>query len=583
MEKVSRVTARRHLPFLSPDIGCERRGDGVVRLWSRTPLGDYPATLLESLAHWAAMTPERTALAERSEPGWRRMTFAELRERARRVAQGLIARGLGPDRPVMLLSGNGLEHAVLTIAGLYAGVPVCPVSPAYSLMSEDFAKLRHIGAMVRPGLVWVTDDARFAAALDALDPVPRETDLTALEVEPTEALDRRRQALDGRSTAKILFTSGSTGRPKGVVVTHGMLAVNQRQLALIWPFLETRPPVLLDWLPWSHTFGGNQNLGLVLARGAALYIDDGRPTPDGIARTVENLRLVSPTLHFNVPRGLDMLLPYLEADVTLRDRFFAELDLIFYSGAALPEPLWQRLDALGVAATGQRPVLTTAWGATETAPLAMAAHFPLDRAGVVGVPVPGVEIALVPDGGKHEIRVRGPNVTPGYTHQPPRPTTAFDTDGFYRSGDAGSLADPADANAGLVFDGRIAEDFKLATGTWVSAGALRVAVVAAGAPVVQDAVIAGHDRDGVGVLLFAHPDAQRIVATVRAGLARHNTRYPGSSTRIARALILDEPPRLDADEITDKGYLNQRAVLSRRTEAVARLFAEPPGDAVIVF
>lgn len=580
--KFNRMIVHRRLPFLTPDIGCEHRSDGSVRLWSRTPLGEYPATVLDSLDHWAAAAPDRTALAERSGPGWRRLTFAALRERARRVAQGLIERGLDPGRPVMILSGNSLDHAVLTIAGFYAGVPVCPVSPAYSLVSQDFTKLRCIAKTVRPGLVWAEESEPFADALAAVHPMPAQFDLTALEAEPMEELERRRRALDGGTVAKILFTSGSTGRPKGVTITHGMLAVNQRQLGLIWPFLEDRPPVLLDWLPWSHTFGGNQNLGLVLARGATLYIDDGRPTPDAIARTVENLRHVPLTLHFNVPRGLDMLLPYLEGDETLRDWFFAELDLIFYSGAALPQPLWRRMEALGVAATGTRPVLTTAWGATETAPLAMAAHFPLDRAGVVGVPVPGVEIALVPDGDKREIRVRGPNVAPGYMPELSHSARAVDAEGFYRSGDAGSLADRSDPNAGVVFEGRIAEDFKLASGTWVSAGALRIAVVAACAPVVQDAVVTGHDRANLGVLLFPYPGARRIIEIVQAGLTRHNVRHPRSSTRITRALVLEEPPRLDADEITDKGYLNQRAILARRSDAVARLFSEPAGSGVIV-
>ncbi len=461
--------------------------------------------------------------------------------------------------------------------------------------------------MIRPRIVFAADGAPFAPALGALDLAGVEivvtrnapdglaaTDFASLTATaPTDAVDAALARVGPDTLAKILLTSGSTGLPKGVINTHRMMCSNQQAIVQIWPFITRRPPLLVDWLPWHHTFGGNHNFNLILRNGGTLYIDAGKPAPGLVEQTVANLREVAPTLYFNVPRGFDMILPHLEQDDALRDHFFSNLDMIFYAAAALPQTLWQRLEALSVAARGEKIVMTSAWGATETAPLVTGVHFPIDRAGVIGLPVPGTELKMVPNGGKLEMRVRGPNVTPGYFKREDLAREAFDEDGFYKIGDAGKLADPDDPAKGIVFDGRVAEDFKLLTGSWVSVGTLRVAVIGAGAPLIQDAVVAGHDRDEVGLLVF--PDAagaarvagldartplselaanDKVRAALRRGLAAYNAKHPGSSTRIARLLLLSEPPDSDANEITDKGYINQRAVLERRGDLVEMLFSD---------
>jgi feruloyl-CoA synthase len=543
------------------------------------------------------------------------MTYREVLAAVRRVAQALLDRGLSAERPVAILSDNSIHHALLTLAAMHVGIPVAPVSPAYSLLSKDFAKLKHVLGLVNPGLIYAADGAKFGAAVLAANGSGAEVVIesnppsglagtpfsTLLAASAGPAVGAASAQVGPDTLAKILFTSGSTGLPKGVINTQRMLCSNQQALRQVWPFLLDTPPLLVDWLPWNHTYGGNNNFNSVLANGGSLYIDEGKPAPGLIERTAANLRDVSPTVYQNVPRGFDMLLPYLERDAALCASFFRNLDVIVYAGAALPQHLWTRLENLAVQETGRRVVMVSAWGSTETAPMATIVHYEIDRAGVIGLPVPGTEIKLVPNGDKLEMRVRGPNVTPGYWKRPDLTRAAFDEDGFYRIGDAGRLADPEHPGLGLEFDGRIAEDFKLLSGTWVHVGQLRVRAIAAAAPVAQDIVVTGHGQEEVGLLIFPNPAGIRMLcpdlppdATLAQQIARPEVRLrveaalkamaaeaTGSSLRPTRALLLDELPQIDGNEITDKGYINQRAVLTRRADQVERLYAEPPGAGVI--
>ena len=604
------------LDFAPAAVSIERRGDGSVILRSPQPLREYPTNPGCLLFQWAAVTPERVFLAERDpEGGWRTVSYAEAARAASSVAQALIDRGLDQSRMVMVLSGNGIDHAMMMLGSFLAGVPICPVSPAYSLISADYGRLKHIHRLIEPALLYVASFEAFRPALEALGLAG--TELVCSSVLPTGVagtrfsellatvhtpqVRRRAESVSPHHIAKILFTSGSTALPKGVVNTYGMLSANQQMLRQCWRFLEHMPPVLLDWLPWNHTFGGNHNFNMVLRNGGTLFVDDGRPTPGLIERTVANLREVSPNMYFSVPAGYAMLLPYLEKDGDLARSFLRELRLFFYAAAALSQDIWDRLAHLSIGHLGRRVPLTSSWGSTETAPLATTAHFPVDRAGVIGLPTPGVEVKMAPMAPKMELRVRGPNVTPGYYKEPDLTRDAFDGEGFYRTGDAGRLLDPEAPEKGLVFDGRLAEDFKLGTGTWVHVGVLRTAVLAACAPVLQDLVVCGHDRDQIGILAWPNVNACRdlkggdadadpvslarapeVLEVVLRGIGTHNRTNPAASTRIARVHLMAEPPSIDANEITDKGYINQRAVLERRVNLVHRLFADPPGPDVIV-
>jgi feruloyl-CoA synthase len=589
------------IQLAEPRVVCERRSDGSLLLHSGHALGEYPRCLGDLLVRNAERVPDRVFLGERV-PGsreWRTVGWAEALARVRGLAQALLDRGAGPERPLLLLSGNSIAHALLSLAAMHVGVPAAPVSVAYSLMSRDFAKLRAIVEQVTPGVVFVEQTEPFAAALAAtgLDrlPIVRGDELEALAATPVgPEVDARFAALTPESVAKILFTSGSTGLPKGVINNHRMLCSNQAALARLWPFLAEQPPEICDWLPWNHTFGANFNFNLILMHAGTAWIDEGKPAPGAFAATIANLRERSPTLYFNVPRGFEMLVPALERDEELCRRFFARLQVIFYAAAALPQNLWARLEQLAERTRGERVLMVSAWGSTETAPCSTAVHWPIARAGVIGNPMPGTLIKLVPDADKLELRVRGPNVMPGYWRDPTLSAAAFDDEGFYRIGDAGKLADPDRPELGLIFDGRVAEDFKLTSGTWVHVGKLRVELIAACEPLISDCVIAGHDRAELGVLLFpnlaacreraglpldapAEPviaDAQ-VLAAITEGLAAHARDNPGTSTRVGRAVILAEPPSIDANEITDKGYINQRAVLGRRSSEVERLFERP--------
>jgi feruloyl-CoA synthase len=580
--------------FAVPRIESERRPDGSLILRSAEPLAEHPVSVVHSFRTGSEAHPDRLLIAERGPDGeWARLTWGEAREQADRLAQGLLDRNLA-NRPVMLLSGNSRLHLVVALAAMTVGAPVVPTSVAYSLQSADHAKLRAMAELVDPGLV-VAESVAFADAVAAvargrtvLSTDPGLTGALApdeLAATPTEEVDRRCAGLRREDIAKILFTSGSTGTPKGVLNTHGMLSANQQQIRQVWPFLAEEPPVLLDWLPWSHTFGGNHDTNLVLTNGGTLWIDDGRPVPGLVERTVRNLADARPTIYLNVPAGYAALLPHLERDPAAARAFLARLRLGFFAAAALPQQLWDRLEKLA-SDHGSAMQMTTSWGLTETSPAATTAHFPITRSDVLGVPLPGVELALVPVGEKTEVRVRGANVTPGYHRRPDLTEAAFDEAGFFRTGDAVSPVDPGDPAAGLLFRGRIAEDFKLSTGTFVSVGTLRPRLLSASQGLVSDAVICGENGDCVTAMVWLHPDAasrldddgvpeESLRAELVATMERLAAEGGGSSQCVERLLVLRAPAGLDAGEITDKGYVNQRAVRERRADVVALLSAEP--------
>ncbi len=602
--------------FATPSILKTDRADGSFVLQSADPLGDYPANICQHLHTWADQAPDRVFLADRlgQDRAWRKISYGAALGRVRGLAQALLDLGASAQAPLAILSDNSMDNGLLQLAAMYVGVPAVPISPAYSLISQDHAKLKHIIDLVSPGLVFVQDGAQFASPLQAIQISPDRIIAacnvphgahelsTLLATSPSSRVDQKFARTGPDTIAKILFTSGSTGLPKGVMNSQRMICANQQMIAQIWPFIEQKPPVILDWLPWNHTFGGNHNFNMMLRNGGSIYVDDGKPAPHLIARTLENLLDVSPTLSFNVPRGYEMMLPGLEQSSQLRDAFFNNLDMVFYAAAALPQNIWQRLEALSMAARGEHVAMLSSWGATETGPLAAAVHFHIDRAGVIGNPVPGTAIKLVPDGDKLEMRVKGPSVTTGYLSDPEKTSAAFDGEGFYKTGDAGRLADPDDAAKGLVFDGRTAENFKLGSGTWVSVGALRLAIIGAAPNVVQDAVIAGHDGNEIGVLIFPNvagikalcPQAPAdapladlithgaVVSALRQGLIAHNRENPAGNTTVSVAMIVADPASIDANEITDKGYLNQRAVLQHRRENVEGLFSRGPGCVDII-
>jgi feruloyl-CoA synthase len=577
--------------------------DGCVLLESADPLQPYAVNLVELLDVWAQADPGHPLIAERGPEGtWVHRTYGEARAASNAIGQALLDRGLSAERPLMILSGNSIGHLLVTLGALAVGVPVAPLSVAYSLQSRDHAHLKEITRLLDPGAVYVEHADLFGPAIDAVGngPVllsssggPAEHTLDTLVSTAAGAqVDRALAAVSGDTVAKVLFTSGSTGTPKGVINTHRMLCANQQMMRQAWPFLEREQPVLVDWLPWSHTFGGNHNLNMVIANGGTLYVDDGRPVPALFSKSVANYREVAPTLSFNVPAGYAQLAPALERDKELAERFFSRMRLVFNAAAALPPALRDRLEVLGRRVSGRDIPVTGSWGATETAPAATTAHFAYGDARCIGVPLPGVTIKLVPiEDGAFEIRVGGPSVTPGYLRRPDLTAAAFDGEGYYRPDDAVSFTDVSDANAGLLFRGRLSEDFKLSTGTFVHVGALRTMLLSA-APILADAVIAGENRDAVCALAWLNTaDAERALGVVPAGseeivhseaLAAHlapiltaMNEGAGSAARIERLIVLARPASLDDGEITDKGYLNQRRVLTTRAALVEQLFADP--------
>jgi feruloyl-CoA synthase len=608
----------RKIEWLKRDIAVERRGDGVIVLQSRIPLKPYEKHIPASLSKWASERADRTWLAQRagSDRQWRKLSYAGAKRTADALTQGLLDLKLKPESPVAILSGNSIEHALMTMAAMQARFPAAPVSPAYSLMSHDHAKLKYLFDLIKPAVVMVQDGPAFEKALRAL-PLDGVTvshvarpcegiesiafaDLAATPV--TKDVERSIAQITPDTVGKLLFTSGSTGMPKAVINTQAMMCANAAMMMQVRPRDPHGPQATyLDWMPWNHTMGGNALFNPVLTEGGTLYIDDGRPMPGMIEETLKNLREISPTYYANVPAGYAALAAAMEKDDALCRGFFKNLGLMAYGGARLPDDLYDRMQALAVRATGQRIVFYTGWGSTETAPTATGTYWDTERVGLIGLPFPGVELKMVPCGAKYELRLRGVNVTPGYFGQSDLTKAAFDEEGFYCIGDAGVFVDPEDPVQGIIFAGRVVEDFKLTTGTFVHVGSLRTDAIAAATPVVQDALVTGQDRPFVGLLawpnlhacrqIIGNPDASyedvvkhpEVLACLKRGLEAHNRSSEGaSSRRIARAMLMVEPASIDGNELTDKGYINQRAGLERRAALVERLYAEQPGEDVIV-
>jgi feruloyl-CoA synthase len=602
-ETTSTATPRyRPLKFGVTRVALREGNEGVRYLRADQSLEPYAERITDRLLHWAQTVPERSLMARRSRNpdgstgDWQHVTYGQALASARAIGQALLDRGLSVERPLVILSENGLEHAALALGCLYAGIPYCPASPAYSVVSQDYDKLRHILQTLTPGMVFATDAARYGKAIQTAVPAGVEVVLHEGSLEgrktttlaellatvPTPAVDAAMQATGPDTITKFLFTSGSTKMPKAVVNTHRMWCANQQQMRQSMPVLTEEPPVLIDWLPWNHTFGGNHNVGLTIYNGGTLYIDDGKPTPALMAETLRNLREIAPTLYFNVPTGFEAIANAMKTDEVLRRNLLSRVKMFFYSGAALAQPVWDALHETQEKEIGERVVMGTGLGMTESSPFAVFVTNPNVKAGYIGVPTPGMELKLVPVDGKTEVRYKGPNITAGYWRAPEATAEAFDEEGFFRTGDAVLWIDDKDPHQGLKFDGRIAEDFKLATGTFVSVGPLRAKIIAAGAPYVQDAVITGINLKEVGALIFPTPAVRRLAgladdaplqqvlesAPVQAHfqkvvdqLAAAST---GSANRVARMHLMALPPSIDKGEVTDKGSINQRAVLHHR-------------------
>jgi feruloyl-CoA synthase len=610
--------AFRKIEWLKRDIAVERRDDGTIILKSRIPLQAYEKHIPASLAKWARAAPERIWLAQRggADRQWRKVSYGEAKRTADALTQGLLNLKREEGRPVAILSGNSIEHALMTQAAMQACHPAAPVSPAYSLMSQDHVKLKYLFDLIKPAVVMVQDGPTFEKALKALDLKgvtvvhvlrPCEgiksvsfADLASTPV--TKEVDESIAKITPDTVGKLLVTSGSTGMPKAVINTQQMMCANAAMMMQVRPRTAGAiPPTVLDWMPWNHTMGGNAAFNPVLVDGGTLYIDDGRPMPGQLEETIRNLREVSPTYYANVPAGYAALAAAMEKDDALCRSFFKNLTVMAYGGARLPDDLHDRMQALAVKTTGERIVFYTGWGSTETAPTSTGTYWDTERVGLIGLPFPGVELKMVPCGSKYELRLRGVNVTPGYFGQPELTRTMFDEEDFYCIGDAGVFVDPDDPVAGIIFAGRVVEDFKLTTGTFVHVGSLRTDAIAAATPVVHDALVAGQDRPFIGLLAWPNLHACRqivgnaeatyedvikhpeVIACLKRGLEAHNCSCGGSSSlRVARAMLMVEPPSIDGNELTDKGYINQRAGLDRRADLVERLYADRPGEDVIV-
>ena len=608
----------RKIEWLPRDIAVERRDDGVIVLRSRIPLQAYETHIPASLAKRAKQAPDRIWLAQRAgeQRDWRKVSYGQAKRIVDALTQSLLDLKLDEGRPVAILSGNSIEHALMTQAAMQARLPAAPVSPAYSLMSHDHQKLKYLFGLIKPAVVMVQDGPTFEKALKALDldgvtvvhvARPCEGVKTVAFAElaatlMTDEVEKSIAKITPKTIGKLLFTSGSTGMPKAVINTQEMMCANAAMMMQVRPRNPDGPiPTVLDWMPWNHTMGGNAAFHPVLVEGGTLYIDDGRPIPGQFEETIRNLREVSPTYYANVPAGYAALAAAMEKDDVLCRSFFKNLTLMAYGGARLPDDLYDRMQALAVRTTGERIVFYTGWGSTETAPTSTGTYWDTERVGLIGLPFPGVELKMVPCGAKYELRLRGVNVTPGYFGQPELTAKMFDEEGFYCIGDAGVFIDPADPVAGIIFAGRVVEDFKLTTGTFVHVGSLRTDAIAAASPVIQDALVAGQDREFVGLLAWPNLHACRqligkadasfdevvkhpaVIACVKRGLEGHNAAAAGASSRqISRVLLMADPPSIDGNELTDKGYINQRAGLERRAALVERLYAASPDEDVIV-
>ncbi len=559
------------------NLEVARREDGSVLLRTQA-LGAYPERLTDRLEYWAARAPQRVLFAQRDgSGGWRSVTYAQALEQARAIGAYLLEKELSPERPLVVLSGNDIEHALLHLGAMYVGVPYAPVSPAYSLLSKDFSKLRYIVDLLTPGLVFA-HGPQYRPALEAAHVTNRLEEFEdALSAAAGTKVAEAHARVGPETIAKFLFTSGSTGMPKAVINTQRMWCSNQAVMASQFAFFQDEPPVLVDWAPWHHTAAGNHDFGLVIYNGGSYYIDEGKPMPGAIETTVRNLREVAPNWYFNVPKGFEALLPYLREDEKLRRNFFSRLKVLWFAGAAMAQHVFDEIKRLARETCGEEILFLTGLGSTETAPYAMGRMWETADVTNMGLPAPGMEWKLVPFAGKLEARLKGPNITPGYWRQPELTAAAFDEEGYYRLGDAFVFEDPERPEKGLLFRGRIAEDFKLATGTWVHVGPLRARFIEHFAPRVRDVVFTGEGRSELGALIFPAGDASREQYLSKL----KSLPTTGSSNRIGRAIVLDEPPSLDAGEMTDKGSINQRAVLERRKALVEELYRDPPTERIL--
>jgi len=617
-------TAHNQIPFAevnfaARDLAVENRADGSIILQSNIPLGPYPQQLSDYLRQWANSDPERKFLVERDPAGaWRSISYGAAVAAANNISQALIDLGIGPienkpSHPVVTLGSNSIEMGLLSLGAMQIGVPFAPISPSYSLMSEDFGKLKYIIDLIDPALVYVPEAEPFRKALDKVmgpkvqlvsgDGAPGFLPFKNLTSNtPGPEVGQAYAKVGGDSIAKYLFTSGSTGMPKAVITTQRMLCSNATAVCQLLPVLEDHPPIIVDWLPWNHVAAGNLNFGVILRSGGTYYLDMGQPKPGQFETTINNLKDIQPTFMQNVPLVYERLAPYLEEDDAFARHLFGKMDFMLYAAAPMPAPVQQRLDAVSANAIGKRIPFISSLGATETAPACIMCHWPSEAPGNLGLPMPGTDIKLAPIAGKMEMRVKGPNVTSGYLGNGEATKEAFDEEGFYCMGDAVKFVDPDKPDEGLQFDGRISENFKLTSGTWVQTGEVRVGALTAISPLGQDAAVAGDMRDEIGLLLFlnqaecakafdlpaetslqelaANPELQ---ARLAEKLAAHNSEQKGSSRRISRLMIMTEPPSVQDNEITDKGYLNQMATLTARQALVEQLYeSEPNHPAVLV-